>query len=63
MDYEGDRTVCYEEGATFIPKCEICNRYVKADPTIRMNEHGIKDEPNATCKKHGRVKMIFIGFI
>lgn len=63
MDFEGDRILQYDNGASFIPRCEICNRFVKADETIKGNDHGIADEPNATCKKHGRIKMIFVGYL
>ena len=53
-----------EDGPTFIRVCEKCGRFVKADETIKMNEiTGLSKEPNATCKKCGRVKMVFEGFI
>ena len=62
--YENMRRQVYESGATFVPVCPTCGRFVKADKTISVNEiTGLKDEPNATCKKHGRVKMPFEGFI
>lgn len=61
-----ERTITYDCGeqgvAEFIPKCEKCNRYVKADESISVNYDGIKDQPNATCKKCGRIKMLFLGF-
>lgn len=61
--YENTRRVCYEGGAVFVPVCEKCGRFVKADKKIKVNDlSGLKDEPNATCKKCGRVKMIFEGF-
>ena len=64
-EYFNFRRICYgDEGATFIPVCEICKRFVKADETVRFNGLGeLADEPNATCKKHGRTKMIFEGYI
>jgi hypothetical protein len=59
---EKERLVTYEGGAMFISKCK-CGRYVKADKTIETNDMvGLKEQPNATCKKCGRVKMNFIGF-
>jgi hypothetical protein len=49
--------------AVFVPVCEKCGRFVKADPSVSVNDHeGLKDQPNATSKVHGRVQMIFEGF-
>ena len=48
--------------AIFVRRCPICFRFVKADETVRYNDFGLADEPNATCSKHGRVKMLFQGF-
>lgn len=64
-EYEGVRRVVYgESGATFVPVCAVCGWFVKADETIFVNDEvGLKDAPNATCKKCGRTKMIFEGFI
>ena len=62
--YENMRRVSYEGGAQFIPVCEKCFRFVKADDEILINElSGLNDQPNATCSKCGRTKMIFEGFI
>lgn len=62
--YENTRRVCYEGGAQFVPVCETCGRFVKADAVVYSNEVvGLKDEPNATCKKCGRTKMLFEGFV
>lgn len=58
----GDRDSA-EGQAVFVPVCEQCFRFVKPDPTIRFTEYGISDEPNATCAKHGRVRMLFEGFL
>lgn len=64
MDCEGPFIVYGEEDATFIRRCSRCNRFVKADKTIFTNEEtGLKPGPNATCRKCGRVEMIFLGFI
>lgn len=61
-DTEADRAV-------FIPVCGACGRFVKADAQIRFTVtpgdwvstiEPVK--PNATCKKCGRVAMIFEGF-
>jgi hypothetical protein len=63
-DYEGVRRIQYEGGATFVPVCEKCHRFVKPDKTILTNEiEGLKDKPKATCKRCGRTKMLFEGFI
>jgi len=59
-----ERYIQYEEGVTFIPKCEQCGQYVVADKNIFVNDQtGLSDKPNATCKKCGRTHMIFMGFI
>lgn len=65
MEYEETRRITYgEENAVFIPVCSTCGRFVKADKSVAINESvGLKDQPNATCKKCGRVQMIFEGFI
>jgi len=61
--YENVRRVVYDGGATFVPVCAVCLRFVKADKTILVNEWlGLKDQPNATCRKCGRTKMLFEGF-
>lgn len=63
-EYENMRRVVYEGCAIFVPVCTQCGRFVKADKKIYVNENtGLKDQPNATCSKCGRVKMPFEGFI
>jgi hypothetical protein len=51
-------------GATFLLVCPKCNRFVKADATIKVYGDGYikEDVPNATCSKHGRVAMPFEGY-
>ena len=61
--YENTRRVMYLGGATFVPVCEKCGRYVKADDTIQCNDYGVRNQPNATCSKCGRTKMLFEGFM
>lgn len=62
--YENCRRVCYKEGATFVPVCERCGRFVKADGSIFVNDiAGLSPEPNATCSKCGRTRMLFEGFV
>lgn len=61
--YKNTRRVAYEGGATFIPVCENCGRYVKADPAVWVSEaKGLSDKPNAMCKRCGRTRMLFEGF-
>lgn len=61
--YENVRRLVYG-GATFVPVCEKCCRFVKADKTVRVNEWtGLHPGPNATCKKCGRTRMLFEGFM
>ena len=63
FSYCETRRKVYEGGATFVPVCEVCGRFVKADDVIYVNDElGLKDQPNATCSKCGRVKMPFEGF-
>jgi hypothetical protein len=62
-EYENLRRKGYELGdgegtMYFIPVCPNCNRFVKMDSSIMVNGLGeLKDVPNATCKKCGRVKL------
>ena len=62
--WEGTRRLVYgDDGATFIPVCEKCCRFVKADETVKFTyESGPVVQPNATCSKCGRTKMIFEGY-
>ena len=63
-EYENLRRIVYEGGATFVPVCPNCGRFVKADKVIITNEKvGLIDKLNATCKKCGRVEMLFEGFL
>jgi hypothetical protein len=68
MDYPDGPYVVYPCGdefgdAVFIRACENCRRFVKAAGSIFVNEmRGLKNDPNAECKKCGPVKMIFLGF-
>lgn len=63
-DYPETRRVSYVDGAQFVPVCEICGRYVKADESITVDGGGnLVDIPNADCKKCGRTFMLFEGFM
>lgn len=62
-EYENTRRETYGNGATFVPVCECCHRYVKADDVVYCNDAtGLKDATNATCSKCGRTSMVFEGF-
>jgi DNA-directed RNA polymerase subunit RPC12/RpoP len=66
--YEGMRRVVYGkgteyDGATFVPVCSECGRFVGADETMRFVHETIAPGPNATCKRCGRVEMLFEGFV
>lgn len=65
-EYENLRRACYDvDGSNlqFIPVCPKCGRYVKADKSIVTNMDGdFKRQPNATCKKCGRVEMLSEGY-
>lgn len=68
-EYESvKRVVCgakgsYYEGATFVPVCQTCYRFVRADVSMKFQHDTITNSPNATCSKCGRTKMLFEGFI
>ena len=62
-EYERVRRIqCGDEGATFVPVCVTCSRFVKPDDTIRFVNNQ-PDGDNATCAKCGRTQMIFEGYI
>lgn len=71
-EYEGMNRIVYgEDRALFLPVCSRCGRFVKADATIRFQvqvipgswNDGIEPvEPNATCRKCGRVAMVWEGW-
>ena len=63
-EYENVRRIVYGEGATFVPVCCKCGRFVKADETVTFNGLGeYVDKENATCSKCGRTRMLFEGFV
>lgn len=63
---EGKPQVAYGDGMTFVRECPYCGRFVKADEGIKYKENiagaVLINEPNATCQKHGRIQMPFLGF-
>jgi hypothetical protein len=64
FEYEGVRRLVYGDGATFVPVCMTCNRFVKADEKIEFStwDGSLKKGPNAKCAKCGRTEMLFEGF-
>jgi ribosomal protein L32 len=63
-EYENTRRIIYDEDMVFVPKCEKCGRFVRADDCVYINRLGeLANQPNATCSKCGRIKMIFEGFM
>lgn len=62
--YAGVRRVVYGGGATFVPVCPTCGRFVKPDPALLFREAdgAVKPGPNATCTACGRVEMPFEGY-
>lgn len=52
------------EGATFVRVCSKCGRFVKPYRIITFTYDGPPaDKPNAHCRKCGKVKMIFEGYL
>ena len=65
--YEGTRRVVYPSDeigdAVFVPVCSKCGRFVRADSVVRFGGESAQPvEPNATCKRCGRVAMVFEGY-
>lgn len=67
FEYIGVRRVVCENGATFVPVCETCFRFVKVGDIWFKGPPGFdgpldESRPNAICKKCGPTKMLFEGF-
>ena len=63
-EYEGVRRVVFGEGATFVPVCPKCGRFVRVHETATFK--GESEQPfgdNATCKRCGPVAMPFEGYV
>lgn len=60
--YEGTRRLVFGDGATFVPVCVKCNRFVKPYKRVRFDYQGQPKGNNAICKKHGRTQMLFEGY-
>jgi len=63
-EYIESPRIIYGEGAQFIRACPKCGRFVKPDEEILFGgfDEQPKKQPNATCKKCGRVEMPFEGY-
>jgi hypothetical protein len=61
--YESFRRVVYGDGATFIPVCPRCGRFVKTPDAITFGYLGQPVGPTATCSKCGPVDMPFEGYV
>lgn len=63
--YEKSPVVKYgwpdDDSPVFYAVCPKCGRFVKADEKTKKPEY-LGNEPNATCKKCGRVQMPFAGW-
>jgi hypothetical protein len=64
----GAPRIVYGDGddrAVFVLVCPHCGRFVRADDEIRVSkwDGGLHPGPNATCRKCGRVRMPFEGFV
>ena len=55
--YENTRRICYTGGATFVPVCSTCGRYVKADTTIKTNDSMSDLETNDLVARWKRAKQ------
>ena len=64
-EFEGARRIVFKggkhDGATFVPRCPHCFRFVKVHPTICFRGTH-PDGDNADCKKCGPVEMPFEGY-
>ena len=63
--YENTPVVCYGPHETeyhlWYRVCPNCGRFVKNDEYTKIPEY-LGKEPNATCKRCGRVQMPFCGW-
>lgn len=67
-EYENVRRVVYGDGdefdgATFIPVCIRCKRFVKAGDPITLDGNGQPVSPTATCSRCGPTDMLFEGYV
>lgn len=60
--YENVRRIRTDEGATFVPVCKNCGRFVKVDDELIFDGNDQPYGTNADCKNCGRTEMIFEGY-
>ena len=62
-DYINTKRKIYGD-AWFLPVCEKCGRFVKADESVFINGFGQfdKERTNCNCSKCGRSNMLFEGY-
>jgi uncharacterized protein with PIN domain len=54
--------ITFGDGMTFERRCEKCNRFVKPFKRVKVDGQGQPKGNNATCRKCGRTRMLFIGY-
>ena len=54
--------IAFGDGMTFVRRCETCNRFVKPCKRVKVDGQGQPRGNNATCRKCGRTRMLFIGY-
>lgn len=63
FEYENVTRKQYDGGLLFIPVCKTCKRFVKADESVKINGlEELSPDPNCSCSKCGRSRMIFEGW-
>lgn len=61
-EYENCRRIVYEDGATFVPVCQKCGRFVKAPANLITDYDGQHLNGQAQCSKCGKTDMLFEGY-
>jgi hypothetical protein len=61
-EYENTRRISYG-GATFVPVCEKCGRFIKPPETIKFGHLDQPVTPYAHCSKCGPTTMPFEGYL
>jgi hypothetical protein len=54
--------ITFGDGMTFERRCSKCNRFVKAAKRVTTGADGQPVGNNATCRRCGRTRMLFIGY-
>lgn len=65
-DIDEDTPIAWYDDMYFLRRCLQCGRFVTADKTIHYEINGLDQvrftKPNATCAKHGRLVMKWLGY-